>query len=161
MVRIGFHLLSTYFILSYALLFRSDRRPRRVYQRSEHAGAALYREVNHFYTDPFLDELCGNEVSSWFAFGGPKRESYDSSADFPVFRVCLERIHQHVNDMQPNHFMSLWRDQRDLRLWYTIWAVIILSIVGIVIATISMFLAAIQINLARIAYELQLKQQSG
>ncbi|EHK20634.1 uncharacterized protein TRIVIDRAFT_69156 [Trichoderma virens Gv29-8] len=147
-------------ILSYVLLFRSDRRSRKVYERSERARAALYREGSHFYTDPFLDELCGNRSSSWFAFGGPIRESYDSSVDFPVFKARLERIQQHVKDIQPNRFMSLWRDQRDLRLWYTIWAVIILSIIGIVIAAISMFLAAIQVNLAKMAYELQLKGQS-
>ncbi|UKZ78929.1 hypothetical protein TrVFT333_006676 [Trichoderma virens FT-333] len=147
-------------ILSYVLLFRSDRRSRKVYERSERARAALYREGSHFYTDPFLDELCGNRSSSWFAFGGPIRESYDSSVDFPVFKARLERIQQHVKDIQPNRFMSLWRDQRDLRLWYTIWAVIILSIIGIVIAAISMFLAAIQVNFAKMAYELQLKGQS-
>lgn len=148
-------------MLSYILLFRSDRKSRKVYQHSERARAALHKTGKRFYVDPCLDELCGNKLTSSFTFGGPVRDSYDANIDFPVFKSRLERIQQHVKDIQPNRFMSLWRDQRDLRLWYTIWAVIILSIIGIVIAAISMFLAAVQVNLARLAYELQLKQGAG
>jgi hypothetical protein len=146
-------------MLSYALLFKADRRSRQIYQRCERARASLGKlEGGQPYVDPCLDELCGYSIPSSLAT--PVRESYDANADFPVFKARLERIQQYVRDIQPNRFMSLWRDRRDLRLWYTIWAVIILSVIGLVIAAVSMFLSAVQVNYARLAYELQLQESS-
>ncbi|KAH6839442.1 hypothetical protein B0I37DRAFT_386455 [Chaetomium sp. MPI-CAGE-AT-0009] len=125
-------------MLSYTLLFKADRRSRRVYQRHERARASI-GNGDQPYVDPCLDELCGYGISSSIA--APVRESYDADIDFPVFKARLERIQQYIRDIQPNRFMSLWRDRRDLRLWYTIWAVIVLSIIGLIIALVSMFLA--------------------
>ena len=113
--------------------------------------------------DPYLDELCGNNIpSSYFRlpfFDSPVRDNYDAEADFPILKDRLNKVQDYMKGIQPNRFMALWHDQRDLRLWYTIWAVIILSVIGLILATVSMFLAAVQVNYARLAYELQLKQE--
>ena len=143
-------------MLSYTLLFKADRRSRQIYQRSERARASVGKEGEPPYIDPCLDELCGYSIPT--SLTTPVRESYDANLDFPVFKARLERIQQHIRDIQPNRFMSLWRDRRDLRLWYTIWAVIILSVIGLIIAAVSMFLSAIQVNYAKMAWELQLKE---
>ncbi|KAK4159040.1 hypothetical protein QBC43DRAFT_327936 [Cladorrhinum sp. PSN259] len=160
-------------MLSYSLLFKAERRARKVYQRHERKRAALGTKSSiaafikdassagghvPVVVDPCLDELCGNSISSSVNLGAAVRESYDANIEFPIFKARLERIQQYVRDIQPNRFMSLWRDQRDLRLWYTIWVVIILSVIGIIIAAVSMFLAAAQVNLAKMAYKLQLQQ---
>ncbi|KAH6620733.1 hypothetical protein B0J18DRAFT_205972 [Chaetomium sp. MPI-SDFR-AT-0129] len=142
-------------MLSYTLLFKADRRSRRIYQRSERARASLGNGDQSF-VDPCLDELCGYSISTSVTM--PVRESYDANIEFPVFRARLERIQQHIRDIQPNRFMSLWRDRRDLRLWYTIWAVIVLSVIGLIIAAISVVLAGIQVNYAKLAYDLQLHE---
>ena len=146
-------------MLSYTLLFKVDRRSRRVYQSSERARASLERSAVRPQVDPCLDELCGNRISaSVFTFGSSVRDSYDSGSDFPIFKKRLKKIQDYMEGIQPNRFMSVWRDRRDLRLWYTIWVVIILGVISLVVSIISMFLAAIQVNIARTSYELQLRQ---
>ncbi|KAI4279934.1 MAG: hypothetical protein L6R38_004854 [Xanthoria sp. 2 TBL-2021] len=146
-------------MLSYALLFRVDRRSRKVYQSCERARASLEKSTNQIQVDPCLDELCGNNISaSFFTFGSSVRDSYDSGSDFPIFKNRLKKIQDYMEGIQPNRFKSLWRDRRDLRLWYTIWVVIILGVLGLVVSLVSMFLAAAQVNLARLAYESQLQQ---
>lgn len=143
---------------SYGLLFQADRKSRKLYKSKERLRARLNADGDEPYIDPFLDNLCGHHISTSRTFTGPVRDAYDAEVDFPILRERLEKILQHMQGIQPNRFMALWRDQRDLRLWYTIWAVIILGILGIVIALASMLLAAIQVNYARMAYELQLSQ---
>ncbi len=140
---------------SYDLLFRADRRSRKVYQNFERSRASLIKPPGQHCVDPTLDELCGYNISAYFT---QVRETFDSQTEFPILKDRLKKIQDYVKGIQPNRFMALWRDQRDLRLWYTIWAVIILSVIGLIIALVSMFLAAIQVNLARMAYELQLNQ---
>ena len=148
-------------MLSYTLLFRVDRRSRKVYQSSERARASLIRSADRPQVDPYLDELCGNNISaSFFRFGSSVRDSYDSGSDFPIFKNRLKKIQDYVEGIQPNRFMSVWRDRRDLRLWYTIWVVIILGVIGLVVSITSMFLAAAQVELARKAFEVQLQQNS-
>lgn len=147
-------------MLSYSLLFKDNRRSRKIYQSFERTRAYLAKSANSLSTDPCLDELCGYNIpSSYFAFGSAVRDSYDAD-NFPIFRDRLKRIQDYMKEIQPNRFMSLWRDRRDLRLWYTIWTVIILGVIGLIETTISMFLSAAQLNFARLAYELQLQQNS-
>ncbi|KAK4864959.1 hypothetical protein LT330_001582 [Penicillium expansum] len=148
-------------MLSYTLLFKADRKSRKLYQTTERTKASLIKPNNDSkpYIDPVLDELCGNHISSsFFKFGEPVREYYDSITDFPIFKDRLRRIQDYMQGIQPNRFVSLWRDQRDLRLWYTIWMVIIFGVISIVLGLIAMFLTAIQVDYAKKAYELQVKQ---
>ena len=146
-------------MLSYTLLFRVDRRSRKRYQSSERVRATLATSLGRPQVDPCLDELCGiNTSASIFTFGSSVRDSYDSESDFPIFRDRLKKIQDYMEGIQPNRFLSVWRDRRDLRLWYTIWVVIILGVIGLIMSMVSMFLAAAQVNLARMSYELQLNQ---
>lgn len=146
-------------MLSYALLFRDDRRARRIYQGSKRARAFVGKSGQRILVDSYLDELCGNDIStSFFKSKSAVRDSYDADNDFPIFRDRLKKIQDHMKEIQPSRFLSLWRDRRDLRLWYTIWVVIILGVISLIESTISMLLAAAQVNLARMSYELQRQQ---
>ena len=149
-------------MLSYKLLFRVDRRSRKVYQSYERARASLSKSTDRIQVDPCLDELCGNDISASFltflTFGSSVRDSYDAESDFPIFKTRLKAIQDHVEGIQPHRFMSVWRDRRDLRLWYTVWVVIIIGVLSLIVSVVSMVLAAAQVNVARMAYKLQLHQ---
>lgn len=141
-------------MLSYKLLFRDDRRSRRVYQKSERSRAFLAKTPSHIQVDPYLDELCGNNIpSTFFTLGSSVHDVYDSDSYFPIYKERLKRIHDYIDGIQPNRFMSLWHDRRDIRLWYTVWTVIILGVISLVETTIALFLSAAQVDLARKAYQ--------
>jgi len=143
-------------ILSYALLFKCDRRSRKVYKNHERSKAAIpFSNL----VDPGLDELCSTDsTKSEASESSSVRDSFDCEADFPIFRYRFLRVQRYMEGIQPNRFMSLWRDRRDLKLWYTIWVVIILQIIALVIAAASMFLASVQVSYAEKAYSLQVQQ---
>ena len=148
-------------MLSYTLLFRVNRRLRKVYQSFERARASLERSASRPQVNPCLDELCGNNMSAFFStFGSSVRDSYDSGSDFPIFSNRLKKIQDYMEGIRPNRFMPVWRDRRDLRFWYAIWVVIILGVIGLAVSIVSMVLAAAQVNFTRMAYKLQLQQGS-
>ena len=115
-------------------------------------------------TDPYLDELCGyggrrdsvvSADSSNSSGSGPGSSSgsvernFYNTDDFSVFQDRLRRIQDYMKSLQPTSFRTLWLDQRDLRLWYTVWVVLFLTVIGIVIAIVSAVLAGVQIQLAK------------
>lgn len=71
------------------------------------------------------------------------RDIYDIETDFPIFSNRFKKIQDYIKGIESSRFMSLWRDRRDLRLWYTIWTVIIIGVFSLILSTVSMFLAAI------------------
>ncbi|PVH68708.1 hypothetical protein DL98DRAFT_662052 [Cadophora sp. DSE1049] len=141
-------------MLSCKLLFRDDRRSRRVYQKTERSRAFLAKTPNQIQVDPYLNELCGNHIpSTFFTLGSSVHDVYDSDSYFPIYKERLKKIHDYIEGIQPNRFMSLWHDRRDIRLWYTVWTVIILGVLSLVQTTIGLFLSAAQVDLARKAYK--------
>lgn len=144
-------------ILSYALLIRDDRSSRELYRKQrEKAGL----DDTSTLVDPLLDKLCGRDLSnSVWNFRQPVRESYNAAAHFPILRGRLEVIEDYMAGIQPSRVTSLWRDRRDIRTWYTIWAVLIVGGMSIFLACISVYLAAAQLALAAKAYQLQLQQK--
>jgi hypothetical protein len=143
---------------SYKLLIRDDRLSRKLYQKQRHR-ASLGR--NPISVDPLLDVLCGKEIStSFWKFHSPVRDTYDAATDFPILRERLEAIEDYMAGIQPSRITSLWRDRRDIRTWYTIWAVLIVGGVSIILACISVYLASAQVALAAKSYQLQLKQMA-
>lgn len=147
--------------MTYRLLFRDDRKARKLYMQQERDRAALAVDDHEAKVDPYLDELCGRYLpSSWlFSFTASVRDSYDAEADFPIFKDRLKRIQDYMHGIQPNRFMSLWRDRRDLRLWYTIWTVIVLGIFGLVVQFIGLRLSVAQVIIAHKAYVAQTEQK--
>ncbi|KAJ2985403.1 hypothetical protein NUW58_g5547 [Xylaria curta] len=138
---------------TYHIIFKDDRRARRIYQRHERRKAAIGSDG---ITDFYLDEVCGAHLStSRFKFGGPVRESYHAEGDFPFFCRRLLRIQEYVEGIQPNRFISLWRDRRDLQRWYTLWLVLIVGLVSVVLGTVQAVLAAVQVGIATEALKLQ------
>ena len=146
-------------LLSYSLLFRDDRRARNLYRKIERKRASLEDSTSEEVVDPWLDKLCGVYLStSIFSLGGPVREVYDAEADFPIFKRRITKIQDYMESIQPNRFMSLWRDRRDLRIWYTIWTVIVLGLISIIQTSIGIALAAAQLQVAIKATQMQVPQ---
>ncbi|PVH69156.1 hypothetical protein DL98DRAFT_474102 [Cadophora sp. DSE1049] len=145
--------------VTYRLLFRDDSRARKLYIQQERGRAAMAMDDHEATVDPYLDDLCGKNLpnSWWSSLGASVRDSYDAEADFPIFKDRLKRIQDYMHGIQPNRFMSLWRDRRDLRLWYTIWTVIILGIISLIAQFIGLALSAAQISIAQKSYAAQLK----
>ena len=114
-------------LLSFDLLFQNDRRSRSYYQTHERTHVTLtHRERKPTAVDYLLDERCGKALTRLCVSPGASvRESYDMDADFPIFKACLQLLQDHMEGIAANQFSSLWRDRRNLRLWYTIWNVII------------------------------------
>lgn len=137
--------------LSYALLFKHERKSRKLYQRHERNRAA-FSVCGEDITDPRLDELCiGQEAAS-------VRGSFQASTDFPILSKRLIRVQQYMEGIEPNKFLLVWRDRRDLRLWYGIWIVIILQIIALIEGGIAVVLTGMQVNYAQKAYDLQVRQ---
>ncbi|KAL8902571.1 MAG: hypothetical protein Q9207_004572, partial [Kuettlingeria erythrocarpa] len=144
-------------LLSYALIFRDHRSSRIRYRTRERRRASFasaapgsFSMMTCYKVDPVLDELCGLQESrsTFSSFGRPVRDSYDATTDFPVFRHRLRKVQLYMQGIQPNRFVSLWHDRRDLRLWYTIWTVIFLGVVSIVQSCVAIGVAAAQLRVA-------------
>jgi len=145
-------------ILSYGLFFRDDRRSRLLYQSAERKRASSYNSEAS-YVDPLLDSLCGfDQPTSIFFLAKPGRETYHPTSDFPILKERLLKIHHYINGIEPGRISTLWQDRRDLRLWYTIWAVLIIGGITIIQSFISIFLSATQIAIAQEAFQLQKAQ---
>ncbi|KAI9671545.1 MAG: hypothetical protein M1817_003597 [Caeruleum heppii] len=145
--------------LSYRMLFRDDRSARELYRRSQRAKASIITATGGRSTDPHLDMLAGLDLpTSFFSPRQHVRETYHADSDFPILRKRLNRIQLYVDGIQPGRLTSLWRDRRDLRLWYTIWAVLIIGGIGVIQAFFAISLAAAQVGIARQSLKLQLQQ---
>ena len=143
-------------MLSLRLLFRDDRRARRIFQRQERA-----RAITSGIIDPWLDNLCGaTHSTSILSWGSPVRETYSAKSDFPIFASRLHKVQEYVTGIQPNRIVSLWRDRRDLQRWYTIWAVLIIGGISVLLAIAQIWLSAAQVGIASEALKLQ-KDQSN
>ncbi|KAJ3496059.1 hypothetical protein NLG97_g2940 [Lecanicillium saksenae] len=149
--------------VTYRLLFRDDSRARKLYTQHERSRAAMTTSDGEGTVDPYLDDLCGKHLpnSWWLSLSASVRDSYDAEADFPIFKDRLKRIQDYMHGIQPNRFMSLWRDRRDLRIWYTIWVVIILGIISLISQFIALALSAAQLSIAQKSYAAQLLQNQS
>ena len=105
------------------------KQSRKMYCRSERKRAALECKMA---PDPLLDDLCGYGVSgSIWDMPGDRRERLITpkhifpfrDIGFPVYRTIWDGI-------EPTRVFSIWRDRRDLRLWVTVWVVLLLGFIG-------------------------------
>ena len=149
-------------ILSYGLLFHDWRLARKIYRKEERNRTStmiLYGRAN---VDLWLDKLCGMDLptsifsSMWSKYS--IRETYDANSQFPILSGRLKIIQDYIEGIQPSRFASLWNDRRDLRLWYTVWAVLIIGGISILQASFSLILSAAQVAIAAKAYDLQIQQ---
>jgi hypothetical protein len=149
-------------ILSYGLLFHDWRLARKIYRREERNRASTTTMCGIANVDPWLDKLCGMDLpSSIFSSMWSKhgiRDTYDANSQFPILSGRLKVIQDYIEGIQPSRIASLWYDRRDLRLWYTVWAVLIIGGISILQATFGLILSAAQVAIAAKAYDLQTQQ---
>jgi hypothetical protein len=148
-------------ILSYGLLVQNWRLARKLY-RKERIRASTTGSLGRRNVDPWLDKLCGmnlpSSILSSLVSKHGIRETYDAKSQFPILSDRLKTIQDYMEGIQPSRVSSLWHDRRDLRLWYTVWVVLIIGGISILQAAVSIFLSVIQVAYAAKAYELQGKQ---
>ena len=85
------------------------------------------------------------------------KESYSKTSDFPILAHRLELLEQYVNNQQPSRLMGLWKDDRDIMRWYTLWAVIGLGLFASIIAVLQVGIGIFQAVYAKKAYDSQAK----
>ncbi|RWA07921.1 hypothetical protein EKO27_g7188 [Xylaria grammica] len=138
-------------ILSYSLLFKDDRRARVLYRKSERQRAVVIDSRGFPHYDPCLEEACGGSLSTaLLTWNQPVRETYHADSDFPNLSDRLERLQIFMDGIQTNRIVSLWRDRRDRRLWFTFWVVIIFGVIGIIQGFLGNILAAVQIYFSQL-----------
>jgi hypothetical protein len=138
---------------SYQLLFRENKKSRKLYCHRERNKAVLNGKSN---PDPVLDKVCGwDDRSSIWDTWKPARETFHPEAHFPILRHRLEAIQNYMDGIEPNRMFSVWRDRRDLRVWVTIWVVILLGFIGIILNVVSIAISAAQLKAAQDSLQLQ------
>jgi hypothetical protein len=132
---------------SYHLLFRENKNARKLYSQTERRNAAFHDAA---FPDPVLDRVCGHgDPGSIWQSWKPAREAFHPEAHFPILRHRLEAIQNYMDGIEPRRLFSIWRDRRDLRLWVTIWVVLLFGFIGIVLNIFSIALSAAQLKVAQ------------
>lgn len=140
--------------MSYRLLFGQSRAARRL-------GKTLLSEMEcQRDYDQLLDCLCtrpGREVVkelpetfwpvSCRGFDNKLQEvdSYGSRDDFPMLGPRLVAIQEFNLRQQPSKLRDLWRDRRNPLQWYTFWAVLVVGGLSIILTTLQLIVAIIQV----------------
>lgn len=133
-----------------------------MYHEDERRLATTTIPYGRQIVDPWLDKLCGMDLpisifsSLWSKHG--IREMYDADSQFPILSGRLKVIQDYMEGIQPSRITSLWNDRRDLRLWYTVWVVLIIGGISIIQAAVGLILSGAQVALAAKAYDLQMQQ---
>lgn len=128
---------------TYSVLFGNDERSKKLYRRLERVRAT---EARGGLADPILDGLCGIGLES--KDKELSRKHAITEADFPVLWQRLQHLQEYILKEEPWDVKTLWQDRRDLLRWYTLWAVIILGLVGIILALVQVALSAAQVAVA-------------
>lgn len=137
-------------LLTYRLLISSNKRSRHLYESKERDRALTNSRVTRETT---LDQVCG--VDRNLGSGSrPMPNLFCKKSDFPIFAQRLSEIQDYIVKQKPNKTLTLWRDRRDLLRWYTLWAVLIIGIVGLFLAIVQVILSALQVSAAWHANEL-------
>jgi uncharacterized integral membrane protein len=68
--------------------------------------------------------------------------------DFPHYGQKLCTIQEYIDKHRPRRVIDLWRDRRDPEKTLTLWAVLILGIIGIILSLVQTLLNAVQVSLA-------------
>lgn len=138
---------------SYDLIFNS-KRAKSVYKRHERSRICDMMGQDF---DTHLDTLCHRGSTGRFIF----KETYSKAADFPILSARLTELHDYVESQRPSRIMALWRDRRNLLNWYTLWAVLILGLLGIISSVVQIGVGGMQAAYSYKAYQLQLSSNPG
>lgn len=123
-------------ILSYRLIFGCQRRSRgHILRELEEVKDGWRREARY---DPLLEILCtenkdSREIQDLYKDLDAKHldakdfEDYVSVDEFPFLGPRLYDLQRFSMAQQPHSWKRLWYDQRNITLWFTTWAVVIIG----------------------------------
>ncbi|KAJ5113777.1 hypothetical protein N7456_002311 [Penicillium angulare] len=137
---------------SYKLLFAENEASRHHYRRTERR---YLRKALGDKFDPYLDELCGLSKEGKSTSNQPRIHYTD---EFPILGSRLEGLQEFIDRQPPRSGKTLWKDKRNMKDWWTFWAVIIFGSIGTIIGILQVVLAVLQIVWAIKSYNLTLEQ---
>lgn len=140
-------------LFSYALIFRDEEKSRKLYRKHQRLRAS---EARGGVDEPLLDSMCGlHSTGEIRKSQGVKVLHSVTKADIPILWTRLQELQDFILQEQPWDLQTLWQDRRDLLRWYTLWALLVLGVIGIVLALVQIALSAAQVSLAYRALQLQ------
>ncbi|KAK3987107.1 hypothetical protein QBC44DRAFT_209671, partial [Cladorrhinum sp. PSN332] len=149
-------------LLSYQILFGQSPKSRNLaLQNLSHSPDGIAPGD----VDPFLLSICTSQLTSWWPWNRrpiipgtlfpvsvldfdnnlQERDTYSAQDDFPVFGRRLLKLQRYNLRQRPSKWKDLWRDRRNLLQWYTFWAVFWVGGLGILLATLQLFVGAAQL----------------
>ena len=87
------------------------------------------------------------------------RDIFTQEADFPIFAARLHILQEYVRNQPRSGMKAVWHDRKDMKDWYTFWAVIAFGSIGVVIGICQIVLQAVQTAWTIKAYNVSLNQQ--
>jgi hypothetical protein len=136
-------------VLHTLLILLGTEKSRKIFKRKE---IAHIKSLNFAYDPTFkqlYDALRQKKVTL--------KDSYNKSSDFPILAHRLEIIEEYVNNQQPSRLVGLWRDDRDIMRWYTLWSVIGLGIFASVLTIFQVGIGIFQAVYAKKAYDYEVE----
>ncbi|KAK0646748.1 hypothetical protein B0T16DRAFT_169043 [Cercophora newfieldiana] len=128
---------------SYGLLFADDKRSRKLWRKQVAAEAAA---ASGGVIDPWLEALATGTNRGGAEKGAKQslRTTYSLSTDFPIFAMRLRALQNDILSQQPNEFLALWHDRRDLLKWSQFWLILIVSAVGLLLSVLQTAFTLVQ-----------------
>jgi hypothetical protein len=118
-------------ILSYRLIFGRHRRSRALLTNALDREKDEWRRVGRY--DPLLEILCTKaedcrEVQEAYGdLDGKELEDYVTVDEFPFLAGRLLDLQNFSMAQNPHSWKRLWNDQRNITVWFTTWAVVIIG----------------------------------
>ena len=107
------------------------------------------KQQHRAHWDPLHPILCGNHWSNvpvYRELDAPDvRAVYSARSGYPFFAERLIKLQQYIATQSPNDWKALWRDRRDVTLFWALWTVVIFGGASIFLGFIQVGLAAFQV----------------
>lgn len=128
-------------LLSYFVLIRNSRKARKYFKRRFNN---MSRD-KAILVDPLLEQLCtGKADTLQYIHGNPRLAHFSKSQHFPMLSRRFSELQNFTSDVKPENIRGVYKDKRDLYLWYTFWAVIFYGTFGLILSIVSTALTAVQ-----------------
>ena len=153
-------------LLSYRLVFAQDRGSRSAFNsRFKNLSQPPNKTKETADYDPLLPRICGRK---WKTESDPYYKSLDADEspptiyspdqDFPCLGDKLLKLQRFSADQHPHNLKKLYWDRRDIRQFYTFWAVLWIGGSTILLGVVQLVVAWLQLAAANEQNRLQAAQ---
>jgi hypothetical protein len=124
-------------LLSYRLIFGQDRRSWKAFQKKLRTYAERWdcSDRQSDDGDPMLRTLCcssydspsANRIYQDIDASDSVSPYYYPDSDFPFLGRRILNLQAFASSRNPNNWVALWHDRRNVTFWWTFWAVFIIG----------------------------------